>query len=440
METQHPFDILSIPMPLELDTASSGVPLSGSQLFQRSEPIQIQLKIQSSTPVVSTTYPESAYQWLVEVLDGLIDFGQRHGHYGVIELTEDEYQWLDDVLEELIYSVGENESYPLAPLMDFIIRIIANYEQTYVPKLTERFPELAEETPIDTEIKKEQAVTNTPKLSNIELAARAFFSIGLLLSHGNRTEKAISAYDTAIVLKPDFWEASYNLGIARYDIRQYDKAMVNFNKAIELNHNFASAYYNRGILKSELKDYEGAIADFNETITLKPDHIEAHNNRGIAKSKLDRHESAIADFDKAITLGFNCAEVYCHRASANALLGEYEAAVSDYDKVIELKPDFIEAYNIRGILRSELGQHDEAIADYTEAIRIKPDYAEAYAYRGVLKAHLGRINKAKSDFQKALELAKHPGNNDFKTFVENQMQQLNQETLKQNNKKPQRDG
>ena len=50
------------------------------------------------------------------VLDGLIDFGQRHGHYGVIELTEDEYQWLDDVLEELIYSVGENRKSSFVPV------------------------------------------------------------------------------------------------------------------------------------------------------------------------------------------------------------------------------------------------------------------------------------------------------------------------------------
>ena len=401
METQHLFDISSIPMPLALDTASSGVTLSGSQLFQRSEPIQIQVEIQSSAPVMSTTYPESAYQWLVGVLDGLIDFGQRHGHYGVIELTEDEYQWLDDVLEELIYSVGENQSHPLSPLMKFIIRIIANYEDAYVPKLTERFPELAEEAPIETSNKSKQPASNIPKKSDSELAAHAFFSIGFLLYHGNRTEKAISAYGTAIALKPDFWEASYNCGIARYDFRQYAEAMVNFNKTIELNPNFASAYYNRGILKSELKDYEGAITDF----------------------------------DKAIMLGFNSAEVYCHRASAKAHLGEYDSAVSDYNKIIELKPDFVEAYNIRGILRSELGQHDEALADYTEAIRIKPDYAEAYAYRGVLKAHLGRINKARSDFQKALELGKCSGNNSLTDFVENQLQQLNQITSKQSNKK-----
>ena len=190
MEIQHAFDVSSIPGPLELDTALSDVTLSGSQLFQRSEPIQIQVQIRLSASTVPTTYSESAYQWLVGVLDGLIDFGQRHGHYGVIELTEDEYQWLDDVLEELIYSVGENQSHPLAPLMRFIIRIIANYEDAYVPKLTERFPELAEEAPIETTNKSKQPASNIPKQSESELAAHAFFSIGFLLYHGNRDGKS----------------------------------------------------------------------------------------------------------------------------------------------------------------------------------------------------------------------------------------------------------
>ena len=128
-----------------------------------------------------------------------------------------------------------------------------NYEDAYVPKLTELFPELAEEGTIKAASESKQSTSNIPKQSDGELAAHAFFSMGYLLYHGNRTEKAISAYDKATALKPDFWEASYNCGIARYDFRQYPGAMVNFNKAIELNYNFASAYYNRGILKSEFK-------------------------------------------------------------------------------------------------------------------------------------------------------------------------------------------
>ena len=197
METQEAFDMPSIPWGLALDPARHDVRPSGLQLPEKSESIQ-------TTPTVPTTYPESAYQWLVGVLDELIDFGQRHGHYGVIELTEDEYQWLDDVLEELIYSVGEDENHPLAPLMDFIIRLIANYEEAYVPKLTERFPELADEIPIEVSTEKKPPAVNTPKLSDTELAAKAFFSIGYLLYHGNQPEGAIPAYEKTIVLKPDF--------------------------------------------------------------------------------------------------------------------------------------------------------------------------------------------------------------------------------------------
>ncbi len=410
METQTVFDASSMLGALGSDPTRPDVTLSSSQFFGMSEPVQIQIRILPSAPAVPTIYPESAYQWLVEVLDGLIDFGQRHGHYGIIKLTEAEYQWLDDVLEELIYSVGEDENHPLAPLMDFIIRLIANYEQAYVPRLTERFPELAEEEKTKTTSKNRQPAVNFPQLNESELAAHAFFSIGYLLAEGRWMQKALAAYEKTIALKPDFWEAFYNRGIVRYDLRQYAEAMTDFNQVIELNYNFASAYHNRGIVYS----------------------------------RLDRHKSAIADFDKAIELGLNSFEAYCHRAFAKTALDQYDAAVSDYDKAIELNQDFVEVYevyNILGILRSELGQYNEALADYAEAIRIKPDYAEAYAYRGVLKVHLGRINEARSDFQKALELAKRSDNSSsLKAFVENQLQQLNQAASKQNSKRPRRGG
>ena len=142
--TQPTFDGASMPNHLASDLDFHDVIPLRPQSFESSEPIQIQIQIRLSVSAVPTIYPESAYQWLVGVLDGLIDFGQRHGHYGIIKLTEAEYQWIDDVLEELICSVGENENHPLAPLMEFVTRLIDNYEEAYVPKLTELFPRTGE--------------------------------------------------------------------------------------------------------------------------------------------------------------------------------------------------------------------------------------------------------------------------------------------------------
>ena len=304
------------------------------QLLDNAKPLQTR----TSEPAVSPPYPETAYQWLVGALDGLIDFGQQHGHYGVIKLTKDEYQWLDDVLEKLIYSIGENESHPLAPLMNFIIRIIGNYEDKYVPKLTELFPELAEEAPIETTNENSKPPPYASELSDTELAAHAFFAIGCLLWEGGKAEKALAAYDTAI--------------------------------------------------------------------RLLPDYAEVYNNRGNIKSGL----------------------------------GSHDAALGDYDEAIRLNPNFAEAYSNRGAMKFRLGEHTAALTDLNEAIRLQPDFMNASINRGIAQLGLNNIDEAESDLQKALELSEQQENIDAKTFIEEELQQLNQEPSKQNNKEPRRGG
>ena len=267
------------------------------QLLDNSKPLQTR----TSEPAISPPYPETAYQWLVEVLDELIDFGRRHGHYGVINLSEDEYQWLDDVLEELIYSVGENENHPLAPLMEFIIRLIANYEDTYVPKLTERFPELAEKGTIEA-AKNKQSDESTPRLGENELAAHAFFSIGCLLWEGGKAEKALAAYDTAIRLQPDYAEVYNNRGNVKNRLGCSDDAFADYDTAIRLNPHFAEAYYNRGVQKVLCEELDAAIADYDKAIRLKSDSAEAYANLGMAKAGLDRIDEARSDLQTALEL------------------------------------------------------------------------------------------------------------------------------------------
>ena len=271
---------------------------SMSPLLDNSKPLRTRL----SEPVIPPPYPERAYQWLTEVLDGLIDFGQRHGHYGVIKLTKDEYKWLDDVLEELIYSVGEDENHPLAPLMDFIIRLIANYEQTYVPRLTELFPELAEETPVEIASENNNPPRYASELSDGELAAHAFFSIGCLLWEGGKAEKALEAYDTAIRLQPDYAEVYNNRGNIKNGLGCPDDAVADYDTAIRLNPHFAEAYYNRGTQKVLCEELDAAIVDYTEAIRIKPDYAEVYVNRGIAKVGLNRIDEAESDFQIALEL------------------------------------------------------------------------------------------------------------------------------------------
>ena len=272
---------------------------SMSQLLDNSKPLRTRL----SEPVVSPPYSESAHQWLAEVLDQLIDFVHRSEDSSVPELTENDYNWVDAILEELICSVGENESHPLKSLTEFVIRLIHNYEDKYVPELTELFPELAEENSIE-EASSENS--NPPayasELSENELAAHSFFSIGCLLWEGGKAENAIAAYDVAIRLRPDYAEVYNNRGNIKNGLGYRDDALDDYDEAIRLNPNFTEAYSNRGTTKSSLGNHAEALTDLNEAIRLQPDFMNAYANRGVAKLGLSNIDEARADFQAALKL------------------------------------------------------------------------------------------------------------------------------------------
>ncbi len=50
--------------------------------------------------------------------------------------NEQEYQRLVDLLDALVHEVGENETHPLASLMEVIGALIERYEAEHVPELT----------------------------------------------------------------------------------------------------------------------------------------------------------------------------------------------------------------------------------------------------------------------------------------------------------------
>ena len=51
--------------------------------------------------------------------------------------TEQEYERLVELLDSLIDQVGEDETHPLASMMDVIGVLIKNYEAEHIPELDE---------------------------------------------------------------------------------------------------------------------------------------------------------------------------------------------------------------------------------------------------------------------------------------------------------------
>jgi tetratricopeptide (TPR) repeat protein len=62
-------------------------------------------------------------------------------------------------------------------------------------------------------------------------------------------------------------------------------AIADYTKAIEFNPQFADAYFNRGLAKYSLGDKNGSIADWTKAIEVNPQYAEAYYNRGYAKKR-----------------------------------------------------------------------------------------------------------------------------------------------------------
>ncbi len=202
---------------------------------------------------------------------------------------------------------------------------------------------LQNEGEIPEAIEKWRSIANTAKGVNNDLVASAFFSIGYLHSEENENDQALSAYDQAIELMPDF----------------------------------ADAYTSRGVVKSTLGNAEEAIADHDEAIRLKPDFTEAYINRGTAKRALDKHEEAIADFDEAIRLNPNSATAYTRRGVSKSALDQHQEAIADHNEAIRLNPNFANAYIHRGAAKRKLGQRGEAEKDMNKALQLAQEQEDA---------------------------------------------------------------
>ncbi len=255
------------------------------------------------------------------------------------------------------------------------------------------------------ELKKySEAIAICTELIRTKPEAYTYYNRGYLRYITGNKQEAISDFDKAIAINPQFPLAYYNRGTAKYDLSNKQEAISDFDKAIAINPQLAEAYLSRSGAKLALGNNQGAISDSDRAIAINPQLAGAYMNRGSAKLALGNKQEAISDFDRAIAINPQVAEAYYNRGGAKYALGNTQEAISDFDKAIAINPQLAQAYTNRGLAKSDLGNNQGAISDYDKAIAIDPQLAEAYSNRGLAKLALGNNQGAISDFDRAIAI------------------------------------
>ncbi len=319
--------------------------------------------------------------------------------------------------EDIHKSIKGEQSNESSRVEKAVQNVERNPKASFVDKTTASAYRLQQSKNIDEALQMWCKIVDYAEGNDDNLAARAWFSIGYLHIDGSVGEKMPSANDLALHLQLDSPEVYINPNAIA-------EAFSSYSEAIRLKPDYAEAYCKRGTVKLYLGEYESALDDYDAAIRLKPDYPSAYYNRGNANIAIGKYEAAVDDYDAAIRLKPDYPEAYIHRGNANIAMGEYEAAFDDCNEAICLKPDYPEAYIHRGIAQAGLGHDALALHDYDKAIRLKPDYSEAYYGRGLAKVNLGNIENAREDFRIALELAEQQGKENYKVYMEEELQRL----------------
>ena len=86
-------------------------------------------------------------------------------------------------------------------------------------------------------------------------------------------EKALSCYETLIVLFPENKFAHYNLGVINGgQKKEYETAIKNFSAAIKIDPEYYQAYFGIGTCYELLKDKKRALENYKEALKIKPDY------------------------------------------------------------------------------------------------------------------------------------------------------------------------
>lgn len=214
------------------------------------------------------------------------------------------------------------------------------------------------------------------------------------------------------------WMRWNNYGIALLDEGLYPEAEKAFTEVLALRPDYADASTNVGLAKLRMEDYFGAREAFNAALKLEPQNTRAMFYKAIAERSQGDLRMAASDL-KTVQRGFSqSADVHRELARTYFLLGENQLAEAEFEKVQDCDPDDLAAHYYLAILYRRLGMFDKAdqqaklYADQKDdqaapTIARKFLTADSALYQESLPSHVHHLSAPEGDRESGKELTQN---------------------------------
>jgi len=158
-------------------------------------------------------------------------------------------------------------------------------------------------------------------------------------------ERALTLYDRALGIRPQFAKAHFARAHALWNLRRADEALAAITAAIAIEPQFAAAYFNRGNMLRQQRKLAAALQDYAKAISIRPNFDQALNNRAGLLLGLKRYKEALIDLDRLIALKPTSAAAHYNRGAVLLQDEEYEQAWDSLSTALDLAPTYPAAFS-----------------------------------------------------------------------------------------------
>jgi tetratricopeptide (TPR) repeat protein len=246
--------------------------------------------------------------------------------------------------------------------------------------------------------------TNWPLLPSTRMRAITETNLGTALYEAGRLDEAVTRYEKAVALQPDYAPAYNNLGVTLRAKGQVDAAIAAYERGLQLDRDYPDLHYNlANALLSQNRADEAAV-HLKRSVAGEPGSAASHNNLGSALAEKGQLEQAVAEFRAAIAL--EPASLLAHRNLGNALaaIGRTADARQALERAVALAPTDADANYDLGRVLLEAGAHAEAAARFRAALATRPRDVRTLNNLGIALASQGQLREATALFEQALAI------------------------------------
>lgn len=214
---------------------------------------------------------------------------------------------------------------------------------------------------------------------------------------------AISDFDRALKLKPDYALAHYNRGLVNAEIEENGEALNDFNNCIKYDSTLINAYHGRGYIYAAMGKFSEAISDLSYFLKSAPDDNATRMSLAILLFQNKEYQRALTTIDEFLNRDKLNIDAILLRGDIKLAMRDSIAAINDYDRCINLKADFYDAYLRRGNIYLDQKKYTDAIEDYNTYLLSVETSSTAFAKRAEAKLALKDTTGALDDYTNALK-------------------------------------